>query len=211
MSVRTTALFMMIGLAGTFVIRTANSLWPTLYSSLSSARFVALLLLAASLFTLFFFWSVWSALRRGRSRLERAARVAMIGATLAVVLRLRSLLVLLGDTRGSAPNAMGDFLATLELASVLAFLWFFYVVNSELAQRLSGTGGAVAGAALFAFAALVALFLHVVPAPPQWLAERSWFLVILSIPLGLLAVGALLRFLISVRRHPEALVGGVES
>jgi hypothetical protein len=211
MSVRTTALLMMISLAGTFLIRTANSLWPALYASLSSARFVAFLLLVAGLFTLSFFWSVWSTLDRSQSRLARASLVATVGAALVVLLRLRSVLFLLSETPGNMLNAAGGLLTVLELAGMLTFLWFFYVVNSEIAQRLPGTGGAVIGAALFAFAALLTLFLHVVPARPPWLAERSGFLVFLSIPLGLLAVGGLLLFLVSVRQHPEALVGGGES
>lgn len=208
MTLRTTALLMMLGLGGTFLLRTANSVWPALFASLSAARLVASLLLAASLCTLSFFWSVWSSWRGWDSRIERASRVAMMGAALAVLLRLRSVFFLFGGHRWGTVGAMGDLLAFLELVSVLAILWFFYVVHSELAQRLPGTGAALMGAAIFTLGTSLTFLLHVLPAPPRWLAERSWFLVILSIPLGLLAVMGLMRFLISVRRVPGTLTGG---
>lgn len=208
MSVRTTALLIMVGLVGTFVIRTANSIWPGLYDSLMAARVMALLLLVASLFHLAFFWSVQSAWAGGgRPRLEGASRLATVGAALAVLLRLRLLLGVLGEARGIAPAGMEGLAAFVQLISMLALLWFFYVVHAQMGRRVSGTGGALAGAAIFACAALVTAVLYVLPEPPRWLAERSWPIVILSIPLGLLAVVGLLRFLVSVRRDPEALAG----
>jgi hypothetical protein len=208
MSVRTTALLTMVGLAGTFVIRTANSVAPALYDSLLVARIVAVLLLVASLFYLSFFWSVQTAWAGGgRSRLEGASRLATVGAALAVLLRLRLWLGVLGESRGIAPASMEGMAAFVQVISVLALLWFFYVVHVELRHSVVGTGGALLGAALFAFAALITLLLHVLPQPPAWLAERSWFVVVLSIPLGLVAVVGLLRFLAAVRRDPRALVG----
>lgn len=207
MSIRTTALLMMIGIAGTFVIRTANSIWPWLYESLQTARLMSLLLLVASLFTLFFFWSVQSAwAESGRSRLEAASRLATVGAALAVLVALRNVLGLFRAER--VPLArMEDLEAFVSLISMLAMFWFFYAVHAELRGAIPGTGGALVGAALFAFAALLTLLLHILPAPPRWLAMRSTPLVLLSLPLGLLAVLGVLRFLASVRRQPEAMIG----
>ena len=203
MTIRTAALLMMVGLVGTFLIRTANSIWPTLYESLLVARVVALLLLVASLFILSFFWAVQSAWAgSGRSRLEAASRLATVGAALAVLIRLREMLGVLRDSQGIAPASLGEITAFVGLISVVTMLWFFYIVHFALGRAVPGTGGALAGAALFALMTLITLLLHVLPSPPQWLAERSWPLVIASIPLGLLAVLGFVRFLVAVRRHP---------
>jgi len=205
MPIRTTALLMTIGLAGTFVIRSANSIWPSLYDSLHTARLMALLLLVASLFTLSFFWSVQTAWAgSGRSRLEAASRLATVGAALAVLVALRNILGLFREDR-VVPARMEDLEAFVSLISMLAMFWFFYAVHAELRGVIPGTGGALAGAALFALAALLTFLLHVLPAPPRWLATRSAPLVLLSLPLGLLAVLGVLRFLAAVRRQPQGL------
>jgi hypothetical protein len=208
MTLRKTALLMMLALAGTFVIRTANSIWPSLYDSLLAARVVALALLVASLFTLSFFWAVQAAWAgSGGSRLEAASRLATVGAALAVLLRLREMLGVLRESRGIAPATLGEVTAFVELITVLTMLWFFWVVHSEKGGTVPGTGGAVAGAAIFALMTLLTFLLSVLPTPPAWLASRSWPLVVAMIPLGLLAVLGLVRFLVAVRRDPAALTG----
>ena len=208
MSVRTTALLMMIGLGGTFLLRTLNSVLPTLYAPPPLARLAAIWFFVASLFALSFFWSVQSAWQGGgRTQLEAASRLAAMGAALAVLLRLRGALNVFRDVPGSATSVVGEIVPFLELISVLTLLWFFYVVHVRLGARVHGTGGALLGAALFSLAALLVFLLQELPAVPKWLAQRSWPVVVSSIPLGFLAVGGLLRFLFFVRRNPQALTG----
>lgn len=208
MSVRTTALLMMIGLVGTFLLRTLNSIWPLLYAQPLLARLVAGLLFVASLFALFFFWSVQSAWQEGgRARLEAASRLATMGAALAALLRLRGLVSVLLKPEAAVLGALEELLPFLELIAVLALFWFFYRVHVELADRISGTRGAVMGAGIFLLVAALRFLLPILPSIPSGMARLTGLVVVFSLPLGLLAVGGLLRFLTFVWREPQALTG----
>lgn len=209
MSVRTTALLMMIGLGGTFLLRTLNSVWPALYASPLLARLVAIWFLVASLFALSFFWSVQSAWQGGgRAHLEAASRLATMGAVLAVFLRLRNFVSTLQEEGTVVPSATREIVPFLELIAALALFWFFYRVHVELADRILGTRGAVMGSGIFSLVAFLGFLVPIVPNIPRELAQLTGFLVLFSVLLGLLAVGGLLRFLNFVRRDPQALTEG---
>jgi hypothetical protein len=206
MSVRQSALLAAIGLVLIFILRMANTAWPTLYGDAAAAQAVAGVLVLADLFLVtFFFVFQRSQAGTGRPNLLAGARVGLVAAIIGLLVRLRIMMTTFGISEGLAGKQLDPVFAAGEVLAALGFLWFFAVVCREARDRLRGTGLALVGASIFALFSLTTFVLEIIRPEPMSRPFVSSVELLVIFPLAVLAVAGVLTFFVQLWRNPGAL------
>ena len=209
MSIRTAASLAIVGLLVRFVLRTGNTIWPSLFDSSQEASSVALTFVVSNVLVLTFYVTVRAAARGGaESWLARASGLAGLGTLLVLLVDIRFLLAAFGAGGALLSTAGETVAATVVALAALAGLWFLGSVHAHRRGRLP-TGAALAGAAFFALLACLGLGFQVSGGAPAWFLDAAGRTVRLLVVIGIVAFAAVIRFLVAVRGTPTALVGEV--
>lgn len=203
MSIKTATLCAIIGLSTTFLIRTANTLFPTLYHAYSSAVGVSLVLLIAQMLVLIFFISIWRLFsRQGRETLAVAAMVGSIGQIINILLQLRMIQMITG-----IGDIQSDWLDKIMMYGMvipsIASWWFFFVIYRRMRNVLGATGGALLGASLYVILAHLSFFFQKGTISFQKIYNVFPQFLNLMLLMGVIAFSSLISFFILLYRDSE--------
>ncbi len=209
MNLKKAALFAIIGMSSSFIVRTLGTLSPKIFINLPLVRVAIMVHLLASLTLVFFFISFYSVhVQTKKQPLKNAAMLAVIGSSVPLLLHIKSLLLVFDAHMLPLLFMYHHIDAVVPLVSSIAILLFFIIYYREMPHKegprlKKAARSAIIGFSVFASLQAFVLFNYLYSGQLRWLSHLSRNIALGFMPIVLFAFIAVLYFFFTFYRTYE--------